>query len=178
VTPILEMRADHIIPIFNHSRTFKVIIDWDYWRNVDPVVLEDTLVWFTNGSRMPSGTGSGILALDQIGNIRRAYRNKWILIFSDSQAALRAFDGPKVTSDLVAECLNALSGLARLNEVILAWEPGYSGSLGNEEADRLARRVSGLPLQGPEPALGILRCWQERLLGCGPRNNISVPGEV
>jgi hypothetical protein len=35
--PILEMRGDHI-PVFNHSRTFKVIIDWDYWRNVDPVV--------------------------------------------------------------------------------------------------------------------------------------------
>jgi hypothetical protein len=27
---ILEMRVDHIIPDFNHSRTFKVIIDRDY----------------------------------------------------------------------------------------------------------------------------------------------------
>jgi hypothetical protein len=53
-------------------------------------------------------------------NIRRAYRNKRILIFSDSQAALRALYGPKMTSDLTSECLNALSGLAGLNEVILA----------------------------------------------------------
>jgi hypothetical protein len=63
-----------------------------------------------------------------------------------------------VKFDLVAECLNALSGLAGQNEVILAWVPGHCGIQGNEEADRLARRASGLPLQGPEPALGIPRC--------------------
>jgi hypothetical protein len=163
--PIIEMRADHIIPVFNHSRTFKVIIDRDYWRNVDPVVPEDTLVWFTDGSRMPLLTGSGIFGVRphrslgfSLGkfatvfqteiyailhyayeNIRRAYRNKWILIFSESQTALRALDGPKMMSDLVAECLNALSGLAGMNEVILAWVPGHCGILVNEEADRLAR---------------------------------------
>jgi ferredoxin-thioredoxin reductase catalytic subunit len=91
-------------------------------------------------------------------SIRRAYRNKRILILSDSQAALRALDGPKVMSGLVAECLNALSGLAVRNEVILAWVLGHCGIPGNKEADRLARRASGLPLQGPEPALGIPRC--------------------
>jgi hypothetical protein len=61
-------------------------------------------------------------------------------------------------SDLVAECRNALCGLAGLNKVILVWVPGHSGILGNEEADKLARRASALPLQGPEPALGIPRC--------------------
>ena len=50
-------------------------------------------------------------------NIRRAYKNKWILIFSDSQAALRALGSPKVTSGLVAECLNVLLTLASLNKV-------------------------------------------------------------
>jgi hypothetical protein len=59
--PISEMRTDHIIPVFNHSKTFKVICDRDYWKNVDSVVPEDTLIWFTNGSRTSSGTGSGIL---------------------------------------------------------------------------------------------------------------------
>jgi ribonuclease HI len=148
------------------------------------VVPEDSLVWFTDGSRMPSGTGSGIFgarpntslgfslgkfatvfqteiyAILQCAceNIRRAYRNMRILIFSDSQAALTALVGPKVKSHLVAECLNALSGLAGRNEVILAWVPGHCGIPGNEEADRFTRQASGLPLQGPEPALGIPRC--------------------
>jgi hypothetical protein len=106
---------------------------------------------------MPSGTGSGIFGVRQnrsLGfsfgkfakvfqaeiyailqcayeNIRRAYRNKLILIFSDSQAALRALAGPKVTTDLVAECLNALSGLAGRNEVILAWVSNHCGIPGN-----------------------------------------------
>jgi hypothetical protein len=79
--PILEMWADHIIPVFNHSRTFKVIIDQNYWRNVNPLVPEDTLVWFTDGPRMPSGTGSEFLALDQIG--------AWASLWVNSQQSLR-----------------------------------------------------------------------------------------
>jgi len=81
-----------------------------------------------------------------------------ILIFSDSQAALKALSGPKVTSRLVAECLDALTALARLNEVIIAWVPGHRGISGNEEADKLARQASAKPLLGPEPALGIPKC--------------------
>jgi len=91
-------------------------------------------------------------------NIRRAYKNKRILIFSDSQAALKALGGPKVTSGLVAECLDALSALASLNRVTLAWVPRHRGISGNEEADKLARQASAMPLLGPEPALGIPKC--------------------
>jgi ribonuclease HI len=72
-------------------------------------------------------------------NISRANRNKRILIFSDSQAALKAINNPKVTSRLVVECMDALSELAERNEVTLMWVPGHSGILGNEKADELAR---------------------------------------
>jgi hypothetical protein len=91
-------------------------------------------------------------------NIRRAHRNKRILIIPDSQTALKALSGPKVTTRLVAECLDALSELAGLNEVTLIWVPGHCGISGNEEADKLARQASAKPLLGPEPALGIPRC--------------------
>jgi len=60
-----------------------------------------------------------------------------------------------MTSELVAECLDALSALASLNEVTLTWMLGHRGIPGNEEADKLARQVSTMLLLGPEPALGI-----------------------
>jgi hypothetical protein len=101
-----------------------------------------------------------IYAILQCGceKIRRAYRNKWILIISDSQAALKALSSPKVTSRLVAECLDDLSELAGLNEVTFVWVPGHCSIFGNEEANKLARQASAKPLLGPEPALGIARC--------------------
>jgi hypothetical protein len=109
------------------------------------VFPEDALNWFTDGSRANSRTGSGIFGIRTTRsfsfpsgkfatvfqteiyailqcaceNIRRDYKHKRILIFSESQAALRALSSPKVTSGLVAECLDALSALACLNEVTL-----------------------------------------------------------
>jgi hypothetical protein len=105
------------------------------------VFPKDALIWFTDGSRANSGTGSGIFGIRPnrsfsfpLGkfamvfhteiyailqcaceNIRRAYKHKWILIFSDSQASLGALSSPKGTLGLVAECLDALSALACLN---------------------------------------------------------------
>ena len=49
--PILNMRSDHTIPIYYYSKTFKVIIDQDYWRTKDPEFPEHALIWYTDGSR-------------------------------------------------------------------------------------------------------------------------------
>jgi ribonuclease HI len=162
------MRSDHTIPVYYYSKTFKVIIDQDFWRIKDPEFPEHALIWHTDGSRADSRTGSGICGLRPnssfsfpLGklatvfqteiyailqcaceNIKRAYKNKRILILSDSQAALKALSSLKVTSRLVAECLDALSELACLNEVTLVWVPGHCGVFGNEEADKLARQAS------------------------------------
>jgi len=141
--PILDMRSDHNIPVYKYSKIFIVIIDMDYWRNKDPLLPKDALIWFTDGYRTDLGKGSSIYGLkpnksysfssgkfasvfqteinailrSAYENIRRAYKSKRILIFSDSQAALKAFSGPKVISRLFEECQEALSALATLNEV-------------------------------------------------------------
>jgi ribonuclease HI len=91
-------------------------------------------------------------------NIRRAYKNKRILIFSDRQAAIKALSGPKVISRLVEKCQEALFALATRNEVTLAWVPGHRGIPGNEMADKLAKQASDMPLLGPELALEIPKC--------------------
>jgi hypothetical protein len=37
--------------------------------------------------------------------------------------------------------------------------PGHQGILGNEQADKLVRQASATSILGPEPALGIPKCW-------------------
>jgi hypothetical protein len=61
--PTLDMWSDHTIPFHNYSKFFNVIIDADYSTNKDPVLPKDVLVWYTDGSRTDSGTGSGIYGL-------------------------------------------------------------------------------------------------------------------
>jgi hypothetical protein len=131
--PVLDMQSDYTFPVYHYSKTFKVIIDWDYWRTKDPMFPEeDALIWFTDCSRADSGTESGIcglrpnsslsFALGKFAtvfqteicailqcaceNIRRACKHKWILIFSDSQAAFKELSSPKVTETGcgVSEC--------------------------------------------------------------------------
>jgi hypothetical protein len=57
------MQSDHTIPVYHHSRIFKLIIDWDCWKNKDPAFPEDALIWFPDGSRADLGTGSEIFGL-------------------------------------------------------------------------------------------------------------------
>ena len=61
--PILDMRSDHTIPVYNCPKLFNVTIDADYWRKKDPKFPENALIWYTDGSRTDSGTGSGIYGL-------------------------------------------------------------------------------------------------------------------
>ena len=53
-----------------------------------------------------------------------------------------------MTPGLVAECLDALSVLAGMNEVNLIWVRGHCSIRGNEEDDKLARQASAIPLLG------------------------------
>jgi hypothetical protein len=67
--PILDMRSDDTTAVYYYSKTFKVIIDQDYWRIKNPEFPEGALIWYTDGSRADSGTGSGICGLRPNSNL-------------------------------------------------------------------------------------------------------------
>jgi hypothetical protein len=119
------MWLNYTIPVYHYTKNFRVMIDQEYWRNKDPVFPEDAVIWFTDGSRADSGTGSGISSIKphrsfcfRLGkfamvfqtkicailqcaceNIRRTYKYQ-ILIYYGSQAALKALSRTKMTSGL------------------------------------------------------------------------------
>jgi hypothetical protein len=114
------MRLDYIIPVYYHTKNFMVIIDQEFWRNKDPVLPRDALIWFTDGSRADSRTGSGIngirpersfsFSLGKFATVFqteiyailqcaceniRTYRNKRILIFLTTMRHLRRLTAQK-----------------------------------------------------------------------------------
>ena len=68
------------------------------------------------------------------------YTNKQIEIYVDSQAALLALEKYIITDKCVQTCKQNLNRLATKNSVTLNWIRGHCGYLGNEVADRLAKR--------------------------------------
>ena len=77
------------------------------------------------------------------------------MIFTDSQAALKALESVTVKSKLVLECLACLNELATQNSVQLMWVLGHEGILGNERADQLTKKDADTPFTGPEPVHGL-----------------------
>lgn len=178
----LHMPSDHMTPRLSVDKTFKTkILPREDWGSGRASYDEDDVVWFTDGSKTEEGSGSGIYGIRPEGsivlslgkyatvfqtevgaisvcleeNLRMKYEGRNILIFTDSQAAIKALNSYKVKSKQVWHCLSLLTKLGQRNDVILTWVPGHSGIEGNEKADELARKGSETPLVGPEPVFGI-----------------------
>jgi len=81
-----------------------------------------------------------------------------VTICSDSQAAFKALEAAKVTSNLVAEVIEAVNKVSICNSVRLLWVPGHCGVPGNEIANDLAKKAASTLFIGPEPVLGMPMC--------------------
>ncbi|XP_015123709.1 uncharacterized protein LOC107045838 [Diachasma alloeum] len=129
----------------------------------------DLLVhWYTNGSRYKDRLDAGLYeAAEQyksswsLGVIATVFQvevlaikkyvelledrqtmNKYIYIWSDSQATIKVLMKPSADSKLVWETMEVRERLGRHNRVTLAWVPGHKDIHGNEVADGLAKQGS------------------------------------
>ncbi|XP_049304030.1 uncharacterized protein LOC125776332 [Bactrocera dorsalis] len=180
--PIALLPKDGITKTVNFTRKFKVTLgSKNEWNDstLELLLRDSTLKWYTDGSKTSEGIGAGIagprtrlsipmgrfpsifqaevLAISRCTeiNLHRGYRNEWITILSDSQAALKAISAYEIKSLLVQECRERLNSLAELNQVHLVWVPGHRGIAGNELADELARSAASTSMVGPEPFTGV-----------------------
>lgn len=71
-------------------------------------------------------------------------QGRHISIFSDSQAAIMALESEYSKSKIVIDSKEALNLLGIASDATLAWVPGHRNIDGNETADELARKGSGL----------------------------------
>ena len=172
----------------NFSSPFRVIIpDRDDFNpetsELEVVEQPGKLHCFTDGSKMESGTGAGIVIrgrdlseersiplgtyptvfqaeLTAISELTVWLRNLGITdhditIYSDSQSALEALAAKFIRSSTVKNCRDGLISLSQDNQVTVSWIPGHSGLAGNELADQQAREGSGSTFIGPQPALPL-----------------------
>ena len=173
--------SDVMVRKFNFGRRFEVEIpDRAAWSGIHEHRNPNSLIWYTDGSKIEKGlTGIGIygpntsiseslgtwptvfqaeiIAITKCADIiiNKTPKGMRIIIYSDSQAAIKALGSCQMDSKLVQECFNTLQKLSVRNKVTICWVPGHSGIEGNEKADELARLGSSTQMLGPEPFCGI-----------------------
>ncbi len=181
--PLLLMSSDAMIGEFLFAKPFTTNVgsrrEWDKGSQISK--WNSSVVWYTDGSLINGKAGYGahrthprcnlsgslggwctvfqaeiyaILACS-LRELSLGTKDRSIVIFSDSQAALKALDGLFFTSRLVWECVQTLCILSRRNMVHLEWIPGHRGFKGNEKADLLARKGALSVFNGPEPVVGV-----------------------
>ena len=143
----------------------------------------NTIHCFTDGSKINKGSGAGYLIMGE--NIRSTgtitlgedatvfqaevfaitdasrklislqTKNKNIEFFIDNQGAIKAMESYTTNSKVILEAKQTLKELAKNNQITLNWIPGHEGHMGNEIADRLAKRGASQVMMGPKPSVPI-----------------------
>ena len=160
---ILNLKnSDFMKPKYNFDHSFKVKIPTRQEWALNEGNNNETLKFYTDGSKNENGTGFGIFGTTTISKslnklatvyqaeakaiticaeeiVKEQIQNKKIQIFSDSQAVLKSLTNNKTTSKTIQECILKLQEASQDNDIELVWIPGHEGYEGNEKADELAR---------------------------------------
>ena len=198
--PELNKPNDKLTTTHRTSKNFITTIeDRSNIEKFRPKPYEENIInCFTDGSRSNGTTGAGYISMNsefkeqdsiylgkdatvfqaEIIAIMEASRNlltkkingKDIRIYIDSQSAIKALGHYESRSTCVLECKKMLNMLGTRNKVSLNWIPGHEGHMGNEVADRLAKRGGQMKPEGPEPYVpignrtkkGYIKEWAEK----------------
>ena len=89
--------------------------------------------------------------------------DRYVKIFTDSQAAFLALHNTLVTSQLVKNTISSLNILSQsLRCLTISWIKAHVGYIGNERADELAKSCSSFPITSsdlPSPAIFKKLLW-------------------
>ena len=206
--PVVMVPKDRVDKKFIFKKNFEVVVpSRERWNNVTCIdTPPNTVNCFTDGSLLKGKAGAGVhietegetfSANFPLGTYVSVFQSEVyallacarelhhrgivgqdITIYTDSQAALKALEGPSFKSALVIECHEAITQMGQNNNVRLSWVPGHMGIQGNEFADQLARTGSSMSFTGPEPAVGVsstlqrtaIRNWARKKHGDRWRN--------
>ena len=97
--------------------------------------------------------------------VEHKIKNKTVKFMVDSQSAIKALTNFTTKDSLVLQCKLNLNRLGEANTVTLQWIPGHEGHMGNEVADRLAKRgAARSDTCGPLPLLPVPKAHTKRLI--------------
>jgi ribonuclease HI len=122
------------------------------------VLRQEVIGWAKTCSVLAAELAAIAIALD---HADRHFHRTQIVLFSDSQRALRAIQIGEVSGSkrtLLYRILQAMASLTKKNtDVRLRWMPAHEGIVGNEEADEAARAASCQKGKPSAPALERVR---------------------
>jgi ribonuclease HI len=122
------------------------------------VLRQEVIGWAKTCSVLAAELAAIAVALD---HADRYFHQTQIVLFSDSQRALRAIQIGDVSGSkrtLLYRILQAIASLTKKNtDVRLRWVPAHEGIVGNEEADEAARAASSRKGKPSAPALERVR---------------------
>ncbi|MEC9321195.1 MAG: reverse transcriptase domain-containing protein [Chloroflexota bacterium] len=172
--PLHGKPMDLVKPHLNLDPNFKVEIPpRENFPAVLSGIPPSTIQCYTDGSKMEERVGAGFVIYEdkevvaeecfylglhstvfqaEVTAITKVATNlldsncsdKSIIIFCDSQAALKALDGTKVKSNTTQQAIQALDSLGATNDLRLSWIPAHSEFEGNEIRTPLPKRAAAM----------------------------------